>query len=131
MFGSPSTRRKIYQSPLPIIDSTEPTMFRTPPSTPFQPGFYKKPPIEEPQVNPFPMSPRSSRKIVTTKSSDSLASSSSSSITRKMRRKKREAQRMAGDESDSDEECIQDDVYRATPASAVEIIDPEDATGEL
>lgn len=38
---------------------------------------------------------------------------------------------MAGDESDSDEECIQDDVYRATPASAVEIIDPEDATGEL
>merc|ERR1711953_1201662 len=70
-YGSPSLmRRKVNQSPAPSIasDSDGPTKYRTPPSTPFQPGFYKAPPLDDPsQTNPFPLSPRTARSSRITK----------------------------------------------------------------
>ena len=105
-FGSPITRRKINQSPANASDSdASNSKYRTPPQTPFQPGFYK-PPSSEPDTNagpnPFPLSPKPNRKITKEKSSESIASSSStSSISKKLRRKKREAQ-LGANASDSD-----------------------------
>ena len=59
-FGSPMTRRKINQSPA-LSDSGQdtPSKYRTPPQTPFQPGFYK-PPNQDTEApnNPFPLSPK-------------------------------------------------------------------------
>ena len=118
-FGSPMTRRKINQSPA-LSDSGQdtPSKYRTPPQTPFQPGFYKPPnqDIEAPN-NPFPLSPKPARsqKVTKEKSSESIANSlqssgSTSSISRKMRRKKREESRKLGpgpnasDSDNSDEE---------------------------
>ena len=98
MFGSPSTIRKVNQSPALKEDS--PTKYRTPPSTPFQPGFYKPPPLEDPQLNPFPLSPKVARKIE--KSSESIDSSSSSGRKMRRRKKRSEAQRHADDATDSD-----------------------------
>merc|ERR1719412_2477322 len=90
-FGSPSIkRRQINQSPAPV--DQESTTYRCPPTTPFQPGFYKKPPLEDKPDNPFPLSPKAARKVVKQPES------------KKMRRKMREAQMDAGCGSDSDEE---------------------------
>ena len=118
-FGSPMTRRKINQSPA-LSDSGQdtPSKYRTPPQTPFQPGFYK-PPNQDTETpnNPFPLSPKTvrSQKVTKEKSSESIANSlqssgSTSSISRKMRRKKREESRKLGpgpnasDSDNSDEE---------------------------
>ena len=113
-FGSPMTRRKIInQSPALSDSGSEPQKYRTPPQTPFQPGFYKAPNTDnEPPTNPFPLSPKTARKITKEKSSESIASSgSTSSISKKMRRKKREEKRMgpgasanASDSDNNDEE---------------------------
>lgn len=102
-FGSPVTRRKINQSPKPKEEETE--KYRSGPQAPFQPGFYKPPALEEPQMNPFPLSPKvgGRRMITKEKSSESIASNSSSS--KKMRRKLREQQRA----QDSDSDTIYDD----------------------
>ena len=101
-------RRKVNQSPAPSVasDSDGPTKYRTPPSTPFQPGFYKAPPLEDPQTNPFPLSPRAARstRITKEKSSDSISSTNSS---KKLRRKQIEAQRGAHPGSDSEDEAEQ------------------------
>ena len=93
--GSPSpsvVRRQINQSP--ALPDQEPVKYRNDPTAPFRPGFYKQPPLEDTPVNPFPLSPRSARKMPTHPPSGS----------KKMRRKMREAQRMdeGGDLSDSD-----------------------------
>jgi hypothetical protein len=89
-FGSPSIkRRQINQSPAPI--DQEPQTYRNPPTTPFQPGFYKKPPLDQDKLdNPFPLSPKAARKFES----------------KKLRRKMREAQR--NENSDSDEEDDED-----------------------
>ena len=103
MFGSPSTRRRaINQSPAP--PEPEQLKYRTPPSTPFQPGFYKKPQANVEEVsNLFPLSPKQLRKE---KSSDSITSSSSSS--KKLRRKKIEAQRLEMSDDESDTEAFKE-----------------------
>lgn len=95
--GSPSVkRRQINQSPPILPTDQEPTKFRSTPTTPFQPGFYKKPPLEDTNVNPFPLSPKAARRMRSEKS------------TKLTRRKIREAQRMeglaleSGEMSDSD-----------------------------
>ena len=105
-FGSPVTRRKINQSPASSDQGSSDPKYRTPPQTPFQPGFYKPPPTEEPQNNPFPLSPKVARsnRIMKEKSSESIASNASGSSTKKMRRKMREAQRMGHEHASDSEE---------------------------
>ena len=100
-------RKKVNQSPAPSVasDSDGPAKYRTPPSTPFQPGFYKAPPLEEPQTNPFPLSPRPARstRITKEKSSDSICSTNSS---KKLRRKQIEAQRSNVSDSEDEHEQL-------------------------
>ena len=103
-------RRKVNQSPAPSIasDSDGPTKYRTPPSTPFQPGFYKAPPLDDPsaQTNPFPLSPRTARssRITKQKSSDSISRTNSKKLRRKQIEEQRGAHHAAGSDSEDEHE---------------------------
>ncbi len=126
LFGSPATRRRVInQSPAPV--DPDPVKYRQSPSQPFQPPFYKAPPLEEPQVNPFPLvgSPKVVRAHTVTASS---STSSMSSTSKKLRRKKRAAEAKARfeDGSSDSEEDHDAGIYTAQPASAVEIMDPQE-----
>lgn len=125
VFGS--SLRKM--NPSPPMPEPEPIKYRTPPSAPFQPGFYKKP-VEgdQPKTSFFPLpgSPKAVRSTLQTSSSTQQSSS------KRMRRRLREVKRYEGASSESDDEGGGDhdndndeEVYRAHPAESIEVQDPE------
>ena len=60
--ASPRVGRKPRVDASPRRQESESPKYRTPPSTPFQPGFYRKPAEDEPRSNPFPLPSPSPRR---------------------------------------------------------------------
>jgi len=94
-------RLKVNQSPAPSAASEEQAgpKYRTPPSTPFQPGFYKVPSNladDEGSEPAFKLPAQTGSVPEGNKTTSKRAQDSSSSQQKKLRRKKRGEQRLAG-----------------------------------
>merc|ERR1719226_351047 len=91
-------RLKVNQSPVPSVNSEDQQgpKYRTPPSTPFQPMFYKVPANAADDESSEPMfklpSKQTSPKVVRKEATNS-------SQQKKLRRKKREEKRLAGSDN--------------------------------